>query len=1033
MTRFTGLRDEEILSMSKCISVLSVFALLGLALASLAQNQTDKPPEWTPDEKELADKATKLHDEGKQLYGMGRRKEAADKIAEALEIRRKLYAKERFKDGHPELAESLSDMGAMLLSLGEPGKAVTFMEQGLVMRQQLYPKDRFKDGQPDLASSLHNLGGALDALGEPGKALTFIEQGLAMRRQLYPKDRFENGHPELAASLTGMGIVLRSLGEPAKALTYYEQALAMNQQLYPKEHFTNGHPALAGSLNSMGVVLASLGESGKALTYFEQALAMYRQLYPKERFKDGHPLLAGNLNNMANVLQALGESDKALSYFEQALAMNQQLYPKERFKNGHPVLASSLNNMGFVMQWLGESRKALTWFEQGLAMRQQLYPKERFPEGHPELAGSLNNMGFVLNVLGESDKALTYYQQAHAMNQQLYPAKRFKDGHTELAKTLAGMGVVLLSRGESGKALASMEQALVMYNHLAIRQTSLSSEAQTLAYRQQQPRSQDLYLTTAVVSGSVPSFGALWSSRGGILPLLQARHQSISSLTRTSDEVQRDYRELVSVRQALSRLQTELPRDAAAVKARDERLTKLNDDQDRLERALAAALPSFKHLNELAEKGPADLAKKLPKNTAFVDFIRFVNREKGKGNGQRYVAFVVLPDQDVKFLQLGEDAKTIDDAVAAWRKHIDTGEDSQAPAKLRELVWDKIAKELLPETKAVYLCPDGDLARLPFAALPGAKKGTVLLEDYAVAVVPSGPWLLEQLLYPPKPSEVPDRVLAVGDIAYGKGVDPTKTDYPPLPATRREIKRVLEAFGQEAQDGLAADAANTEAVRKQLEKARYAHFATHGYFDEKTLSAERVRLKKYLEKWEFQIDENQRLPVPQRNPAAFVGLVLAGANDPNKAGADGGILTGLSVVDLPLENLRLCVLSACETGLGDLTEGEGVMGLQRAFHAAGCPNVVGSLWKVDDAATAALMTQFYHELRITKSEPLAALREAQLTIYRHPERIGDLAGERGKPALDAAAKLGSSADPKTEAKTTPTKLWAAFVLSGRGE
>ncbi len=119
-------------------------------------------------------------------------------------------------------------------------------------------------------------------------------------------------------------------------------------------------------------------------------------------------------------------------------------------------------------------------------------------------------------------------------------------------------------------------------------------------------------------------------------------------------------------------------------------------------------------------------------------------------------------------------------------------------------------------------------------------------------------------------------------------------------------------------------------------------------------------------------------------------------------------------------------------GLGDLTDGKGVIGLHRAFHAAGCPNVIGALWKVNDAATAALMAQFYHELRINKREPLAALREAQLTIYHHPERIGDLAGERGKPALDAAAKLGSTTDPKAETKTTPTKLWAAFVLSGVG-
>src|SRR6202043_3651588 len=101
---------------------------------------------------------------------------------------------------------------------------------------------------------------------------------------------------------------------------------------------------------------------------------------------------------------------------------------------------------------------------------------------------------------------------------------------------------------------------------------------------------------------------------------------------------------------------------------------------------------------------------------------------------------------------------------------------------------------------------------------------------------------------------------------------------------------------------------------------------------------------------------------------------LAGANAPTPAGEEG-IVTGEALVELPLEGLRLCVLSACETGLGALgLSGEGVQGLQRAFHLAGCPNVVASLWNVNDQATAALMARFYHELWINKKPPIEALR-----------------------------------------------------------
>jgi tetratricopeptide (TPR) repeat protein len=983
------------------------------------------------------DVATSLGNMGIVLQALGKSDKALAYHEQALAMRQQLYPKERFPNGHSDVALSLNNMGFVLSSLGEPDKALAYYAQALAMYQQLYPKERFKDGHAQLADSLSNMGAVLDSLSEPGKALSYFEQALAMRQQLYPKERFPNGHPDVALSLNNMGAALKALGEPGKALTYYEQSLAMYQKLYPKERFKDGHPTLAQSLSNMGEVMGSLGESGKALTYFEQALAMRQQLYPKERFKDGHPDVAQSLHNMGFGLESLGEFAKALAYYEQAFGMYQQLYPKERFPNGHPELATSLNNMGAVLRSLGEPGKALAYYEQALAMEQNLYPKERFPNGHPHLSGSLGNMADVLRALGKSGKALAYYEQALAMEQNLYPKERFPDGHPDLARRLTNIGFGLESLGEPGKALPYFEQALIMNRKLGMREAGQSSEAQALAYRQQQPRTRDGYLSVAVQSSSVPSYRVLWSSRGDILPLLQARHQSIAALTRQPGMVKQDYDELVLVRQKISRLQSDFPKDAAALKRRDEELANLTDKQDRLERKLASSLPEFKHLKGMAEKSPADLAKQLPKSAAFVDVIRYNHGEKGTFVEQRYVALVVLPGKNAKFLQLG-DAKPIDEAVASWRRSIDRLENSLAPAKLRELVWDKIAQELPPETKIVYFCPDGDLARMPFAALPGAKKGTILLEDHALAVVPSGQWLLQQLLYPPKPSDAPDHVLAVGDIAYGKGGNPSRTDYKALPATGREIKRVLEAFGQETSDSLTGDAGNSRAVRDRITNVRYAHFATHGYFDEKNLTAERQRLKKYLEDWKFQLQAEHRQSVPLvRNEAGYVGLVFAGANAPDKAGPDRGILNGLNFVDLPLENLRLCVLSACETGLGELTEAEGVLGLQRSFHAAGCPNVIGSLWTVNDEATAALMTQFYHELRKNKRSPVEALREAQLTLYRHPELIPKLAeGTRGKINPGDPVTIGSKppeVKPGETAKTTPTKLWAAFVLSGRGE
>src|SRR5262249_28664024 len=177
--------------MTKLLRAVLACVLLA-ALPLLGPAQTEKQPEWTPEEKELADKATKLNREGVQLYGLGKRKEAAEKAAEALTMRRKLYPAERFPDGHPDLATSLNNMGFVLRSLGEPAKGLPYLEEALAMRRRLYPEGRFKDGHPDLASSLNNLGAVLESLGEPAKALPFYEQAGAMGEKMRTPQKSEN-------------------------------------------------------------------------------------------------------------------------------------------------------------------------------------------------------------------------------------------------------------------------------------------------------------------------------------------------------------------------------------------------------------------------------------------------------------------------------------------------------------------------------------------------------------------------------------------------------------------------------------------------------------------------------------------------------------------------------------------------------------------------------------------------------------------------------------------------------------------------
>ena len=155
------------------------------------------------------------------------------------------------------------------------------------------------------------------------------------------------------------------------------------------------------------------------------------------------------------------------------------------------------------------------------------------------------------------------------------------------------------------------------------------------------------------------------------------------------------------------------------------------------------------------------------------------------------------------------------------------------------------------------------------------------------------------------------------------------------------------------------------------------HIATHGFFLEDLGANDNV----------FGV----HVEYAKNNPLLRSGVLLTGASAPDDQSSfdnqDNGVLTAYEAMNLNLTDTDLVVLSACETGKGDIKSGEGVYGLQRAFVVAGARSLLMSLWKVDDAATQQLMTNFYRSWSSGDEEPSAAFRSAQLELiknYPHP-------------------------------------------------
>jgi CHAT domain-containing protein len=232
------------------------------------------------------------------------------------------------------------------------------------------------------------------------------------------------------------------------------------------------------------------------------------------------------------------------------------------------------------------------------------------------------------------------------------------------------------------------------------------------------------------------------------------------------------------------------------------------------------------------------------------------------------------------------------------------------------------------------------------------------------------------------------------------------------------------------------------ALKRELPPAakarpRFLHLATHGYFE----APAPYRPGRRGASGEPTFGMWRDFYTYGRNPLVRSGLVLAGAN----RSAARGILTAEEVADLDLRGVELAALSACDTGLGKQVAGEGVLGLQRAFQAAGARSLLISLWSVNAAATSVLMEEFYKNLWVKGMPKLKALQRAQLTVLRNPDLVArrerklhkllakrgvseEVLGSRGigKKAgiLPGGGKVGKRSHPA---------LWAAFVLSGDGK
>jgi CHAT domain-containing protein/tetratricopeptide (TPR) repeat protein len=999
------------------------------------------PRPLTPQQRERLKERDRLFSEAEKLNQAG-------KLLEALAVFEKKLAIERevFGDVHAVVADSLAmlargcearqDFAAARKALQEvvairaqllgardwrvTDARLTLADLGL--RERLGPAQR---AQLNEATRLNQQGFQLWQQGKPAEALPLMQKALAIREELQGKR-----HRDYALGLFNLAAQHQAMGDYPRALPLYEQARDLIRKLLGEEY-----PDYAISLNNLALLYQDIGDNPKALPLFEQARDLTRKLLGEE-----HPDYAQRLNNLAGTYQRMGDYPRALPLFEQAHDLTRKLLGEE-----HPEYAQRLNNLANLYQVMGDYPKALPLFEQARDLTRKVLGEE-----HPDYAIRLNNLASIYRDMGDYPRAATLYQQALDLRTATGNVR-----HPDYATTLSNLGSLLLAQRDYPKAEQRAHQALVALQQNLNDTFAAQSQRQRLDLLNQSRTYLDWYLSV-IGNGPFPAarvYHQVLTWKGSL-----AARQAEDRLAGDSPAFRDQLEQLRVVRVDLARLVANPPLPAAQP-AWLKSFQDLEAQKEKLELKLAQLSQEFFQLQQRRQISADQVAGSLPQDAALIDFLEYTHGTpdpdtKGRWHlERRLLAFVLKPGDEPVLVQLGASAP-INTAVQAWRQPITTippaPPDPKAAEQLAQLLWRPLRRHL-GDAKTVLISPDGELCGLPFAALPGSKPGSFLLEEMAIGYLTSGRHQLETA-DPRLPSE---GLLALGGLDFGKA-DPAQPAerllprFPPwsyLVGSQLELEQVERSWKQNFPKGRGpqrlsgSDIDKTRLQRKlavsmENPRWRYLHLATHGFFTPPQPQPNRVM----PERGALFALEQERLTF-KRNPLLLSGLVLSQAN----RNPDAGLMTAEEVSALDLRGVELAVLSACETGLGRVADGQGVYGLQRAFQEAGAKSLVVSLWSVSDPATSLLMQEFYQQLWSAKPpSKLEALRQAQLKLLRHPELIEArkdelllVLKERKQPeeaVLRGPGKVSVLLPQGGKAEAEPSRshpaYWAPFVLSG---
>jgi CHAT domain-containing protein/tetratricopeptide (TPR) repeat protein len=909
---------------------------------------------------------------------------------------------------HNNVAIALINLANLYLAKADYARAEPLYQRALAIREKAFGAEH-----PNVAQTLGGLAALYDAKGDYARAESLYQRALAIREKSLGAE-----HPDVANSLNGLASLYVKKGDITRAVPLHQRALVIREKALGAEH-----PNVAESLHNLAMLYLEMGDYSRAEPLFQRSLAIWEKALGAE-----HPNVAQSLNGLAQMYQRKGDNARAEPLMQRSLAILEKTLGAE-----HPAVASSLTVLAALYYDKGDNARAEPLFLRALAIYEKTLGAE-----HADAARPLSYLAALYLGKGDYGRAEPLYQRSLAIFEKTLGA-----GHPMVAFALYNLSWLYAVQDKAEPAVKSLQRADDLQERNLALVLSTGSEKQKLLYVEQlsgdTDRAISLHFGTAQSSAQAAHL-ALTTILRRKGRALDAMTDQIAALRHRFDPQDRAVLDLLSAARAkLSTLSLGEPGRTSPAE-RQASIARLEAEVERLEAVVSARSAEFRV--QAQPVTDEQVQKAIPAGAALVEIIAYhpvVAKAASQGGGvlaRRYAAYVLHQTGGPLWADLGW-ASDINRGVDEFRAALiapGEGDAKQAAPKdvrqaaraLDEIVMRPV-RRLLGDTRHVLLSPDGALNLVPFGALVD-EQNRFLVETYSITYLTSGRDLLR--LQAKSASRQAPLVIAnptfdlagassaqpapsAGDTRGQRAVDFSLIEWPQLKGTAQEAA-ALKSILSGAQ--VLTDGAATESVLKHAAAPRILHVSTHGFFlpdkpQESNADAAQRGIK--LSMGEAPASAHTE------NLLLRSGLALAGANKLQGGDGEDGILTALEAAGLDLWGTQLVVLSACETGVGNVRSGDGVYGLRRALVLAGSESQVMSLWKVDDAATRDLMVAYYKRLQAGEGRT-EALRQVQLEMLASA-RQGEAGQERG---LQTEASRGQSAD-----RSHPY-FWASFIQSG---